>query len=217
MWQGGDISPCEERTGGPDVTGNGCCAGAATRQHVARGHTSEGTVPRRGRGCALIRHSTLLNGYLLWARHRTHAFGIWETSGTLPETKLVGRVESLSWGRGRVDTICLVREGRVTLAVGGALGKVTPSRSVWGRVGGECGPPGRVTSESRWEGPEGNAREAVWGHSLQAGDPPVRRHEDRRVCVFRGEPGVVGAGSNSGEVSVHPDHLGFGNTGLTFL
>lgn len=116
-----------------------------------------------------------------------------------------------------MDTICLVREGRVTLAVGGALGKVTPSRSVWGRVGGECGPPGRVTSESRWEGPEGNAREAVWGHSLQAGDPPVRRHEDRRVCVFRGEPGVVGAGSNSGEVSVHPDHLGFGNTALTFL
>lgn len=161
MWQGGDISPCEERTDGPDVTGNGRCAGAATRQHVARGHTSESTVPRRGRGCAPIRHSTLLNGYLLCARHRTHAFGIWETSGTLPETKLVGRVESLSWGRGRVDTICLVREGRVTLAVGGALGKVTPSRSVWGRVGGECGPPGRVTFESRWEGPEGNAREAV--------------------------------------------------------
>ena len=84
----------------------------------------------------MIRHSTLLNGYLLWARHRTHTFGIWETLVTLPETKLVGRVESLSWGRGRVDTICLVREGRVTSEVGGALGKVTPSRSVGGQGGG---------------------------------------------------------------------------------
>lgn len=89
-----------------------------------------------------------------------------------------------------MDTICLVREGRVTSEVGGALGKVTPSRSVWGQGRGvSVGLPGRVTFESRWEGPEGNAREAVWGRSLQAGDPPGRRHKDRRGYVFREEPG----------------------------